>query len=257
MTHRTGDGRTRPQHSYRTGRAPGRVVLVGGGPGAEDLLTLRAQRHLTRATVVVVDRLAPRGALRHVGPHAEVVDVGKTPYHHPVPQHEINRLLVERARRGDYVVRLKGGDPYVFGRGGEELAHCRAAGVDCEVVPGVTSAFAAPAAADIPVTHRGVSTGVLLLSGHDELHPDQLAAWPHTIVVLMGMGRLRELCAALVAAGRDPGTRVAVVQQAWTPTECTVRGDLTDIADRVAAQGISNPATIVVGPVVDAVPVSA
>lgn len=128
----------------------GKVVLVGGGPGADDLITVRGRRELARADVVVTDRLAPVGLLRSLGSDAEVIDVGKTPYHHPVPQDEINALLVERAQRGDYVVRLKGGDPFVLGRGGEEILACRTAGVPVEVVPGVTSAFAGPAAANVP-----------------------------------------------------------------------------------------------------------
>ena len=135
----------------------------------------------------------------------QLVDVGKRPHHHPVPQEEINQLLVDHAKRGRKVVRLKGGDPFVLGRGGEELAACHEAGVPCHVVPGISSAVAAPAAAGIPVTHRGLSTGVVTVSGHDELDLPALATTPHTVVVLMGMGRLHEITAGLVRHGRDEG----------------------------------------------------
>ncbi|NNG38789.1 uroporphyrinogen-III C-methyltransferase [Flexivirga sp. ID2601S] len=235
--------------SLRQKDSGGKVVLVGGGPGADDLITVRGRRELARADVVVTDRLAPVGLLRELGSTAEVIDVGKTPHHHPVPQAEINELLIERARRGDYVVRLKGGDPFLLGRGGEELLACRSAGVSVEVVPGVTSAFAAPAAASVPVTHRGVAHGVLVISGHDDLDVPTLAAWQQTIVVLMGMGRLRELAAALVGAGKPGDTPVTVVHRAWTPQQRVVTGDLLTIADRVAEEGVGNPSAIVIGDV--------
>ena len=227
----------------------GRVVLVGGGPGAEDLITVRGLRQLSRADIVVVDRLAPLGLLRHLRPDVEVVDVGKTPHHHPVPQEQINELLVDRARRGQYVVRLKGGDPFVLGRGGEEILACRAAGVPVDIVPGVTSAFAAPAAGRVPVTHRGVAHGVIVISGHDELDVPALVAWKHTIVVLMGMRRLRELTANLIRAGKSPDTPVCVVQHAWTERQRQVSDSLQRIADRVDLEGLGNPAVIVIGDV--------
>lgn len=227
----------------------GRVVLVGGGPGAEDLITVRGLRELARADVVVVDRLAPVGLLRGLGSDVEIVDVGKTPHHHPVPQDEINTLLVERARSGQYVVRLKGGDPFVLGRGGEEILACRAAGVPVDVVPGVTSAFAGPAAARVPVTHRGVAHGVLVISGHDELDVPSLVSWKHTIVVLMGMRRLRELTANLIRAGKSADTPVTVVQSAWTDEQRQVSASLERIADRVDIEGLGNPAVIVIGDV--------
>ncbi|WP_245988291.1 uroporphyrinogen-III C-methyltransferase [Flexivirga caeni] len=229
----------------------GRVVLVGGGPGADDLITVRGMRAIERADVVVADRLAPRGLLRDLGPGTEIIDVGKTPHHHPVPQDEINALLVDRARSGKYVVRLKGGDPFLLGRGGEEVLACHAAGVPVELVPGVTSALSAPAAAGIPVTHRGVSHGVLIISGHDDLDVDVLAQWPHTVVVLMGMGRLRELAANLTHAGRASDTPVAVVQSAWTPQQREVTGTLDTIADRVDAAGVGNPAAVIIGAVTE------
>lgn len=226
--------------------AAGSVTLVGGGPGDPDLLTVAGWRALQEADVVVTDRLAPVSAVPAGTP---IIDVGKTPHHHPVPQSEINQILIDRARQGQRVVRLKGGDPYLLGRGGEELLACRAAGVPVTVVPGITSAFAGPAAAGIPVTHRAVSHGVLVISGHDALEPELLARWPHTIVVLMGMGRLRELAAGLVGAGREMQTPVAVVHRASTPQQRVVDGTLATIADVVAAEGVGNPAVIVIGDV--------
>ena len=232
----------------------GAVVLVGGGPGALDLLTLRALRELRAADVVVADRLGPRDELDQLELAAEIIDVGKSPHHHPVPQVQINEILVREARAGRRVVRLKGGDPYLLGRGGEELLYCRAHGVEVDVVPGVTSALSAPLAGGIPVTHQGVAAGLLVLSGHDDLALDALAAWPHTIVVLMGMGRLGELAAGLVAHGKSESTPAAVVHRAWTPAQQVVKGTLADIAKRCAARGVGNPSVIVIGDVVEILP---
>lgn len=233
------------------GGAPsvGEVWLVGGGPGDPDLLTVRARRLLDEADVVVHDRLGPVSVLTELPESVQLVDVGKRPHHHPVPQEEINQLLVDHAKRGRKVVRLKGGDPFVLGRGGEELAACHEAGVACHVVPGISSAVAAPAAAGIPVTHRGLSTGVVTVSGHDELDLPALATTPHTVVVLMGMGRLHEITAGLVRHGRDPQTPAAVIQQAWTPWQREVRAPLSELAGAVAREGLTNPAVIVVGAV--------
>lgn len=231
----------------------GRVVLVGGGPGDPALLTVRGRQALAEADVVVTDRLGPRAVLAWLARDVEVVDVGKTPYHHPVPQPEIERILVEHALLGKVVVRLKGGDSFVLGRGGEELQACRAAGVPVEVVPGVSSAFSAPAAAGIPVTHRGVARGVAVVSGHDELQPDVLAAWVGrgrgTLVVLMGMSRLRELSTALLARGVDPSTPAAAVRSAWTHDQATCRATLATLADRCVTEEIRSPAVVVVGDV--------
>ncbi|MFK0648313.1 MULTISPECIES: uroporphyrinogen-III C-methyltransferase [Dermacoccus] len=231
--------------------ACGRVVLVGGGPGALDLLTIRALRELRAADVIVADRLGPRDELDQLGLDAEIIDVGKTPHHHPVPQVEINKILVREARAGRRVVRLKGGDPYLLGRGGEELLHCRAHGVEVDVVPGVTSALSAPLAGGIPVTHRGVSAGMLVLSGHDDLALDSLAVWPHTIVVLMGMSRLPTLAAGLVGHGKDAATPAGVVYRAWTPQQRVIKGTLATIAAQCAVEEVGNPSVIIIGDVVD------
>ncbi|MFD6135202.1 uroporphyrinogen-III C-methyltransferase [Isoptericola sp. NPDC056618] len=235
-----GDGRT---------ARPGRVALVGGGPGDAGLITVRGRRLLAAAQVVVVDRLAPRSLLAGLGDDVEVIDVGKTSGHHPVPQDEITALLVRHALAGRDVVRLKGGDPYVFGRGGEELDACRAAGIEVEVVPGVTSAVSVPAAAGIPVTHRGLARGFSVLTGHDDVGQVP-GGTDHTLVLLMGVTRLADTARALVAAGRPADTPVAVVEDGFGARQRTTVGTLADIADRARAVGVQAPAVTVVGDVV-------
>ena len=241
------DSGSAPLRRHRPGA--GRVTLVGGGPGEVDLLTLRGRRRLAEADVVVVDRLAPTAVLAELDPQVQVVDVGKTPDHHPVPQEEINRIVVEHALAGRRVVRLKGGDSYVLGRGGEEVLACRAAGVEVEVVPGVTSAFSVPAAAGIPVTHRGLSRSVTVVSGHEDVDARALAALDGTVVFLMGVTMLPRLCADLVAAGKPASTPVAIVENGWRADQRTTRGTLGDIAGTAAARGVRSPAVIVVGAV--------
>ncbi|MFB7800520.1 uroporphyrinogen-III C-methyltransferase [Isoptericola sp. NPDC056134] len=233
------------------GRAtrPGRVALVGGGPGDAGLITVHGRRLLAAAHVVVVDRLAPRSLLAGLADDVEVVDVGKTSGHHPVPQEEITALLVRHALAGRDVVRLKGGDPYVFGRGGEELDACRAAGIEVEVVPGVTSAVSVPAAAGIPVTHRGLARGFSVLTGHDDVGQVP-GGTDHTLVLLMGVTRLADTARALVAAGRPADTPVAVVEDGFGARQRTTVGTLADIADRARAVGVQAPAVTVVGDVV-------
>jgi uroporphyrin-III C-methyltransferase/precorrin-2 dehydrogenase/sirohydrochlorin ferrochelatase len=250
-----------PLRRHRRPGAPvevGSVALVGGGPGDPDLLTLRGRRLLAEADVVVIDRLAPRQVLADLDPDVLVLDVGKSPGHHAVPQDQINALLVEHAQAGRRVVRLKGGDPYVFGRGSEEAEVCRLAGVPVEVVPGVTSAIAVPAAAGIPVTHRGLSRGFTVLTGHEDLSREDLAAIPpaesHTVVLLMGVSRLAETCRALVAAGRPDHTPVAVVEDGFGPGQRVTTGTLATIADRAAEVGVRAPAVTVVGAVVRLAP---
>ncbi|OJV57582.1 MAG: uroporphyrinogen-III C-methyltransferase [Cellulomonas sp. 73-145] len=230
----------------------GRVVLVGGGPGAVDLLTVRGRRALAEADVVVADRLGPTPVLDELAPDVEVIDVGKTPGHHAVPQHEINRILVEQAQRGRTVVRLKGGDPFVFGRGGEEVLACRQAGVPVEVVPGVSSALATPAAAGIPVTHRGTTAAFHVVNGHaglDEAALTVLRDRSATLVVLMGVSVLAELVGTALAAGVDPGTPVAIVEEGTTARQRVTRDRLDAIAGRAQAVGVHAPAVIVVGAV--------
>ncbi|GAB4084288.1 uroporphyrinogen-III C-methyltransferase [Myceligenerans cantabricum] len=233
--------------------AKGRVSLVGGGPGDPGLVTARGRLLLAQADVVVADRLGPRTLLDELAPDVQVIEVGKTAGNHPVPQDEINRILVQHAASGQHVVRLKGGDPYVLGRGGEELAACRDAGVEAEVVPGVTSAVSVPAAVGIPVTHRGVSRGFSVLTGHDGA-----AAAPggpdHTLVLLMGVSRLADTAAALTTGTRPAGTPVAVVEDGYGPRQRVTVGTLATIAARAAEVDVRPPAVIVVGDVVRLAP---
>lgn len=229
---------------------PGRVVLVGGGPGAPDLMTIRGRRALSEADVVVTDRLGPTSLLDDLPETVEVVDVGKTPGHHAVTQEEINRIIVEQAARGRTVVRLKGGDPYLFGRGGEEVLACRTHGIPVEVVPGVSSALAAPAAAGIPLTHRGVVAGAHVTHGHGTLSPDAVACvvdGTATLVVLMGVGLLARHVEHLLRAGADPTTPVAIVENGTLPTQRTTRATLFGVVDAAATAGVQAPAVIVVG----------
>lgn len=234
---------------HQTHHPGGFVALVGGGPGEPDLLTLRGRRLLAQADVVVVDRLGPTGVLAELAPDVEVIDVGKKPDHHPIPQEEINQILIAHARAGRIVVRLKGGDPYVFGRGGEERLACEEAGVRVEIVPGVTSAISVPAAAGIPVTHRGVANGFSVLTGHESVG-DFPTDRSHTLVLLMGVSRLADTVTELVAAGHDPQTPVAVVEAGWTDRQRVTVGTLATIAAAAEATGARPPAVTVVGDVV-------
>lgn len=241
---------TLPLRRRRAGA--GRVDIVGGGPGPADLMTVRGRRLLAEADVVVADRLGPTDVLSELEDGVEVIDVGKRPGAHLVPQEEINRLLVEHARRGKRVVRLKGGDPFVYGRGGEEVAACLAAGIPVEVVPGLTSVVSVPQAAGIPVTHRGVAAGVHVVNGQGELPPSALAALADdavTTVVLMGVAALPRLVEAALAAGAPHDRPVAIVERGHTPEQRTTRTTLATAVADAAAAGVTNPAVIVVGEV--------
>ncbi|HLT85567.1 MAG TPA: uroporphyrinogen-III C-methyltransferase [Phototrophicaceae bacterium] len=233
------------------------VALVGGGPGDPGLITVRGRQLLAQADVVVADRLAPRALLDELAPDVELIDAAKVPYGRSLPQEEINRLLVDRAREGKFVVRLKGGDPFVFGRGGEEMIACARAGIPVTVVPGITSAVAVPAAAGVPVTHRGVSQEFHVVSVH--VPPDDprstvdwtaLARSTGTLVLMMAVERLSAIAETLIREGRPPETPVMVVQDGTLPTQRAVAASLSTVADRVSAAGIRPPAIIVVGDVV-------
>ncbi|MDT0268971.1 uroporphyrinogen-III C-methyltransferase [Streptomyces sp. DSM 44915] len=237
-------------------RAPG-VALVGGGPGDPDLITVRGRRLLAEADVVIADRLGPRDLLDELPPHVEVIDAAKIPYGRYMAQEAINAALVEHARAGRSVVRLKGGDPYVFGRGREEAQALAAAGIPVTVVPGVTSAVSVPGAAGVPVTHRGVAHEFTVVSGH--LAPDDprsLVDWPAlaalrgTLVLLMAVERMGAIAETLIAHGRDPGTPTAVIQEGTTAAERRVDATLATAAARIAEAGVRPPAVIVVGDVV-------
>jgi uroporphyrin-III C-methyltransferase len=246
-----------PVRRHRAAGGVGRVALVGGGPGDPGLITVRGRRLLAEADAVVVDRLAPRELLGELDPAVEVVDVGKAPHGRGPTQEEISALLVDRARRGLRVVRLKGGDPFVLGRGGEEMLACARAGVPVEVVPGVSSAVAGPAAAGIPVTHRGIAADFAVVSGHlDPTGPGSTVDWqaladgPATLVLLMALDRLDAVAAELVKRGRPGRTPVAVVRRATLADQQVLVATLDTVATEVARTGLRPPAVVVVGEVV-------
>lgn len=251
---RTAGGPARP-NLHTIDHQLGSVALVGGGPGAEDLITVRGRRLLAEADVVVADRLGPRGLLETLGENVKIIEVGKTPGHHPVPQTEINAILVREANAGNRVVRLKGGDPYVLGRGGEEAIACRENGVDVEVVPGVTSAVSVPAAAGIPVTHRGLAKAFTMISGHEELENVPHGS-DHTVVLLMGVGTLNRSMPILEAAGRDSDCPVAIIENGFATNQRVTIGTLGTIVSLAQATHVRNPAVVVVGDVVRVSPLA-
>lgn len=241
----------------RTEGGRGGVALVGGGPGDPDLITVRGRRLLAEADVVVADRLGPRDLLDELPPHVEVIDAAKIPYGRAMAQEAINQALVEHAKAGRSVVRLKGGDPFVFGRGMEEAQQLADEGVPVTVVPGITSAISVPGAVGVPVTHRGVAHEFTVVSGH--VAPDDprslvdwtaLAGLRGTLVLLMAVERIGAIADTLLAHGRDPGTPVAMVQEGTMATERRVDATLATVAERVRSEGVRPPAVIVIGEVV-------
>ncbi|MEA2424713.1 MAG: uroporphyrinogen methyltransferase / synthase, partial [Thermoleophilaceae bacterium] len=235
---------------------PGTVHLVGAGPGDPGLVTRRALELVRTADAIVYDRLIPPGLLAEARAGADLRYAGKEPGKPSMEQEAINSLLIELAREGKTVVRLKGGDPFVFGRGGEEAQALAAAGVPFEVVPAVTAGIAASAYAGIPVTHRDEASAVAFVTGHEDpqkpesaLDWDALARFPGTLVFYMGIKQLPEIAQRLIAAGRDAGEPAAVVERGTLPGQRSVTGTLSDIAERVATAGVKPPAITVVGPV--------
>ncbi|MFI1716210.1 uroporphyrinogen-III C-methyltransferase [Streptomyces sp. NPDC053513] len=233
------------------------VALVGGGPGDPDLITVRGRRLLAEADVVIADRLGPRDLLDELPPHVEVIDAAKIPYGRFMAQEAINNALIEHAKQGKSVVRLKGGDPFVFGRGMEEAQALAAEGIACTVVPGISSSISVPGAAGIPVTHRGVAHEFTVVSGH--VAPDDprslvdwasLAKLTGTLVVLMGVDKIGKIAEALIAHGKSPETPLALVQEGTTATQRRVDATLATVADVVKAEEVRPPAVIVIGPVV-------
>ncbi len=234
------------------------VYLVGAGPGDSGLITVKGKRCLQQADVVLYDRLCNPALLGYVSPAAEQIYVGKNLGNHTLPQEQINALLVDKARKNNVVVRLKGGDPFVFGRGGEEIDSLAAAGIPFEVVPGVTAGFAAGAYAGIPLTHRDFTTSVTLVTGHLSTRKGQqrdidwaaLAKSDSTLVFYMGLTNIATICTELITHGRAADTPVAVVSHASTPQQCTLIATLVDAPDHAARQGITSPAVILIGEVV-------
>ncbi|MWA09894.1 uroporphyrinogen-III C-methyltransferase [Streptomyces sp. BA2] len=246
-----------PHHRTRT---PG-VALVGGGPGDPDLITVRGRRLLAEADVVIADRLGPRDLLDELPPHVEVIDAAKIPYGRFMAQEAINNALIEHAKQGKSVVRLKGGDPFVFGRGMEEAQALAEAGIPCTVVPGISSSISVPGAAGIPVTHRGVAHEFTVVSGH--VAPDDerslvdwasLAKLRGTLVVLMGVDKIGRIAETLTAHGRSPETPVALIQEGTTAAQRRVDATLATVAAEVAAHEVKPPAVIVIGDVVNVGP---
>ncbi len=240
----------------------GHVTLVGAGPGDAGLLTLRGLRALQEADVIVADRLGARAVLQQLAEEgveitAEIVDVGKLPGHHPVPQDGINELLVTLALEGRRVVRLKGGDPFVFGRGREEQLFCEEHGVSVDVVPGVTSAVSVPAVAGIPLTHRGVAASFTVVSAHDQITaggPLSLSKGDHTVVLLMGVNTLGHTAHVLAAGARGSDCPVAIVEDGYGENQRVTIGTLGTITALAAARQVRSPAVIVVGDVVSLSP---
>jgi len=235
----------------------GFVSLIGAGPGDPELITVKGLRRLRAAEVVIYDALVGEALLQECRADAELIYAGKRAGQHYRSQDEINALLLDKARAGRLVARLKGGDPFVFGRGGEEAAALAEAGIAWEVVPGVSSALAAPAYAGIPVTHRAAASSFAVITGHEDptraetrLRWQALATGVDTLIVLMGVGRLASIAEQLIAHGRSPETPAAVVQQGSTADQATVVGTLATIAEDVAQAGLGAPATLIVGEVV-------
>ncbi|TFB85438.1 uroporphyrinogen-III C-methyltransferase [Cryobacterium luteum] len=242
------------QSSPRPGSVgTGSVILVGGGPGAVELLTMAAVTALEQADVVLFDRLAPNDDLASLAPRAILIDVGKRAGNHPVSQTGIEGLMVEHALAGQRVVRLKGGDPYVFGRGSEEVLACHRNGIPVTVISGVTSAIAVPAAAGIPLTHRGISHAFTVISGHAPLTDNELEGLTllgSTIVVLMGVGTLPTFSQGLLRHGMSAGMPVAIIERGFSATQRTTVSTLSTVLADAAAAGVRSPAVLVVGEVV-------
>lgn len=246
-----------PARPRRARPGTGSVTLIGGGPGDPELITVLGRRLLAQADVVVTDKLAPRALLAELDPDVEIIDAGKAPHAHNLTQDQINELIVTRALAGQHVARLKGGDPFVFGRGGEEALACVRAGVPVRVVPGVTSAIAVPAWAGIPVTHRGITQDFSVISAHlDPSQPgatvdwDAMARTGGTLVLLMAVAHLDAVAAELIKRGRDAATPVAVISDGTTPDQQVLTSTLGAIGAEAAAAGVQPPAIVVIGDVV-------
>ncbi len=236
----------------------GKAYLVGSGPGGLGLLTIRAREVIDGADVVLYDQLPGEEILSTLPRDAELIDCGKYGGSHTLEQHEIEALMVERVKAGKVVVRLKGGDPFLFGRGGEEIETLREHGIRVEVVPGVTSAIAVPEMVGIPVTHRKYASQVTFITGHeDPTKPESALDWEvlarlkGTLVILMGIKNLPAIAAALATHGKDPATPVAIIERGLRPDQRVTVGTLSDIAEKARSAGVRPPAVIVIGGVVN------
>jgi uroporphyrin-III C-methyltransferase len=232
--------------------APGKVYLIGAGPGDPELLTFKAARCLGQAQVVLIDALVGRGVLAHAAPDAEIVEVGKRCGFHSAAQHDIEARMLAEARAGRCVARVKGGDPFIFGRGGEEIDTLRAAGIEVEVINGITAGSAVPATLGIPLTHRHLAHGVTFVSGHS--HQDgaeadwaRLAQSAMTLVIYMGMNNLDHIVGRLLAGGLDAGTPAAVIEQGTLPTQRQTLASLGGLCAAAKRAGLGCPALIVIG----------
>jgi uroporphyrin-III C-methyltransferase len=236
----------------------GKVYLVGAGPGDPDLITRKGLRLIQTADVIIYDRLIPAGLLDEARPDAERINAGKLPTKHRLSQDVINELIVSHAQRGKMVVRLKGGDPFVFGRGSEEALVCRQADIPFEIVPGISSSYAVPAYAGIPLTHRHVSSAFTVITGHEDptkpqvsIQYDAVAQMGGTIVILMGVSRLPQIMARLIAGGLDPQTPAASIEWGATERQRVIVGAVATLPDLCSAADIQSPATTIIGAVVN------
>jgi len=242
----------------KTAMSKGKVYLVGAGPGDPELISVKGRRLLEEADVVIYDRLVAQGVLAYIKPDSEKIFVGKMNSFHTIPQDDINRLLVEKAREGNKVVRLKGGDPYIFGRGAEEAAFLSERGIEFEVVPGITAASGVAAYSGIPLTFREYASAVTFITGHRRETEDPadinwaaLAGDDHTLVFYMGVKNLDIIATKLIAHGRDPDTPAAVVRSGTTPEQKTVSGALSEISRLAESASITPPALLIVGEVIN------
>ncbi len=237
-----------------TAKPKGKVFLVGAGPGDPQLLTRYAERIIRQADVILYDKLVDKHVLELASPSATLIDVGKDPRHHKVPQHKINELLVQQAEQGKVVIRLKGGDPFIFGRGGEEAEQLITRGIDVEVIPGISSAIAVPAYAGIPVTHRRYASSVTIVTGHEapgnRLQWDVLAKLSGTLIILMGVSTLSENLSQLIQHGKSVETPAAIIARGTTEGQQVVVGTLGDLHQKAQQAGVSAPAVLVIGDVV-------
>jgi len=235
----------------------GKVYIVGAGPGDPELLCIKAYKIINKADVIIYDRLVSNSIIQLIPKKIEKICVGKKPCNHHYTQNQINKILVEEARKGKIVIRLKGGDPFLFGRGGEEALILRRFGIEFEVVPGISSALAVPTYAGIPLTHRGYSSSLTIITGHEDptksknfINWEKIGTITDTIVILMGINRLKNIVEFLLKVGRNPETPIAIIEYGTTTHQREIIGVISDIIQKVEEHGIQTPAIIVIGEVI-------